>query len=237
MINKHMAKIDKMVFPEQNDTYITAEGSEIDWEKTSIYPLGGMGNLCINLKGRDPQGCIEPSEKENLINNFKESLKKLTDENNQPLIEHLFTKEEVFAGPHLEKAPDLVLYSEKNVLYYYPHLDKLDQPTVSPDIYPYWSGNHDITGIWAAQGPNIKSSHQQNCEIIDLMPTFLHYLNIPIPSDCDGKVVTEIFTEPIANREIHTYNPVPNTQDKGKALSEKEKEELNKRLENLGYLA
>jgi predicted AlkP superfamily phosphohydrolase/phosphomutase len=34
----------------------------IDWPRTRAYSYGNVGQIYLNLKGREPQGCVEPAE-------------------------------------------------------------------------------------------------------------------------------------------------------------------------------
>lgn len=53
--------------------YLKGSGMEIDWTKTKAYALG-FNSLYLNLKDRERQGIIDPSEKEKIINQLKNDL-------------------------------------------------------------------------------------------------------------------------------------------------------------------
>ncbi|NPV51058.1 MAG: hypothetical protein HPY60_07695 [Candidatus Methanofastidiosum sp.] len=58
------------------------------------------------------------------------------------------------------------------------------------------SYTHDVKGIFLSSGPEIKNNQMiEDVKIYDITPTILHILDIPIPSDMDGRVLTEIFEE------------------------------------------
>jgi len=45
-------------------------------------------------------------------------------------------------------------------------------------------------------GEGVKKMERiENVRIIDLAPTILHIMNVPIPNDMDGRVLTECFEE------------------------------------------
>ena len=60
----------------------------------------------------------------------------------------------------------------------------------------------------ATTGPTIpkkqKNQEINSARIIDLAPTILHIMNVPIPNDMDGRVLNEIFEEysELAKRKI-----------------------------------
>jgi arylsulfatase A-like enzyme len=75
---------------------------------------------------------------------------------------------------------------------------------------------------------------------MDVTPTVLHYMDSPVPSDCDGRVVKEVFDSasepyqrPVARRvfdaqEHVALGPHPYVGD--------EQAEIEERLKALGYL-
>lgn len=57
-----------------------------------------------------------------------------------------------------------------------------------------WKAHHALTGILIVKGPGIKKGASiKGAEIVDLTPTILHWMNIPIPIQMDGKVLKGIF--------------------------------------------
>jgi hypothetical protein len=102
------------------------------------------------------------------------------------------------------------------------------------------SGFHTMNGIFLAYGPDIKrDSHIQDPEIIDLTPTILHILGLPIPEDMDGKVLRSIFVpgSETAKREVKFQKPSGKggTGSETKYSSEDE-EKIRARLKALGYM-
>ncbi len=66
------------------------------------------------------------------------------------------------------------------------------------------SADHDHYGIFVANGPDFTSGQIDGARLYDLGPTLLHLYNIPIPSNMDGKVLTEIFS---SKSEASTREP------------------------------
>jgi arylsulfatase A-like enzyme len=44
-----------------------------------------------------------------------------------------------------------------------------------------------------ARGPQIRTGVKVDGRIVDVAPTILHILDVPVPSDMDRRVLTEIF--------------------------------------------
>lgn len=81
---------------------------DVDWSSTRAYSIG-FGAIYINQKGREGQGIVEPgSETERLKAEIAAKMRSWTDdENNEPVVKNVYTKEEIFWGPYAGQMPDL----------------------------------------------------------------------------------------------------------------------------------
>jgi predicted AlkP superfamily phosphohydrolase/phosphomutase len=212
----------------------------INWEKTRAYSFGYQGQIYLNLKNREPQGIIEPDEAYNELR--QEIIEKLGKLNNpsdgKPVVDQVYTKEEVFQGDYTEYAPDLVLvmrglsYNTRPGYEFSTRTGK-----IFSDPLTHESGSHRRQGIFFAAGPDIKPlAHQAGMRLIDVAPTVLHLLDCPIPQDMDGFVLEDILSssrKPTIDQETNQRNDKPVDS---KELSEEEEQEMIDRLKNLGYL-
>jgi len=175
-----------------------------DWRNTKAYLFSQhaywMG-ISINLKGREAEGIVEPGEEyEKLRNYIIRELYNLKDpETGERVIEKALKKEEVYSGPYLNKAPDILVLT-KNQEY-------ISDPGPYGDIFsknPNEIHAHKMNGIFIAYGPDIKRGQIKGAKIIDIAPTILHMMDVPVPEDMDGRVLKEIFKEnsDIARREV-----------------------------------
>jgi len=64
--------------------------------------------IYINLEGKYPRGSVKPEDREIVINRLQRSLESLSI-NGKKVIEQIYRKEEIYEGPFLDQAPDLVL--------------------------------------------------------------------------------------------------------------------------------
>jgi predicted AlkP superfamily phosphohydrolase/phosphomutase len=67
--------------------------------------------IYLNKKGKYPSGHVEKQDEEIILNEIMEIFKNL-DKDGRKVIKRVYRKEEIYHGPYLEKAPDLVLLSE-----------------------------------------------------------------------------------------------------------------------------
>ena len=73
------------------------------------------------------------------------------------------------------------------------------------------------------------------CKIIDLAPTILHILNVPVPADMDGRVLSEALIPELRARVPQVGAAAPATQTQVD-FTEEEQAEVEERLRALGYL-
>jgi len=211
---------------------------DVDWERTKAYAMGNMGYISINLQGREPRGSVKPGDDyRNTLNEIMRSLYDLKDpETGEPIIDHIFLREELYSGPHLSDAPDL-LPVPREFKY---HL-RGDYIFISNHaIEKFWliSGGHRPKGIFAAAGKPVKKGLRvEGKRIMDIAPTILTYMGVPIPFDMDGKPMLDLFAEEFSITQPPQYTePSQELPLDEKILSEEDQEEIRKRLRSLGYV-
>jgi arylsulfatase A-like enzyme len=75
--------------------------------------------------------------------------------------------------------------------------------------------------------------------MIDLAPTILYCLGVPIPDDMDGQVLTDIFTEEFVSAHTIQYTKAPYSEmdkDEDTTYSAEEADLMSQKLKDLGYL-
>ena len=226
--------------------------ASIDWELTSAYADELMGTIRINLKGREPQGIVEPgSEYEHICNQIIHELYRLKDPQTElPIVEKVYKREDLFRGDYVHAAPDLIIKWKDDL---YSPLPSLYAKTKKPEdffgiIEPedtsearmyHTSGDHRQDGIVLIKGIGIKGNyHLQGTRLIDIAPTVLHIMGLPVPSEMDGRVLVEALTEEFLQR-----HPVDDKKSGGSlkdfqkgTYSEEESELIRERLRSLGYV-
>lgn len=233
----YIRKIRRALFPHSGKYLKTfSASSAIDWTQTKAYStLDIEQGISINLRGREPHGIVEPGEEFHAIrNHIKNRLLELTDpEKNQKVIKHVFFQEELFKGRYLSEAPDIVIEPSE---YFY--LGREKEKNLAE--LEWASGDHNRDGILIASGKDIVSGIETSGQkIIDLAPTILYSLSLPIPEDMDGRVLTELFKREflkdnkIVSEKMERKHPVESDH---KDLGETEQKELETKLKGLGYL-
>lgn len=166
---------------------------DIDWQNTRLFASGVSGGICVNLKGRQAQGIVKPGKDyENIREEIMKKLSQWKDpETGKCVIKKNFRREEIYHGIFLEKAPDTIAVPRNNYSFF--NMYGFSSHKSIENTFGN-SGNHTPNGIFIAKGIDIISGKEiKNVEIIDLAPTILHIMDIPIPDHMDGKVLRAIF--------------------------------------------
>lgn len=100
------------------------------------------------------------------------------------------------------------------------------------------SGNHRLHGILVAHGPGMVRVGAELVDpvLIDVGPTLLHALGLPVADDLDGRVLTEMFTYRWRNRHPVDTVPTFGTRDSIPAGPASPPDALVERLRSLGYI-
>ncbi|MEW6416561.1 MAG: alkaline phosphatase family protein [Nitrospirota bacterium] len=214
---------------------------EIDWHKTKAYFNGTTGNIFLNLREREPNGIVDVSEYNNLCNKLQRELVNLKDpETNEKIVAHVYRKEELFNVKNVSIAPDLILTFKRGYSVVGEEISLHNLRDTGEIIVDSnnWSGTHEPEGIFIARGRSFKKGHKvQGTDIIDIAPTLLYLLGVPIPKCMDGKLLKDIFVD-----EFLKSHPVSYTEDNEEIKSETkgyEKSDNKKVLEqlhDLGYI-
>ena len=213
--------------------FINLDLKNIDWSHTKawFYSLSGQ-SIRINLKGREPQGIVDESEYDDLINKITEKLLSLK-HNSKKLIKKVYRANEIYKGSYIENAPDLIVTAEEGYTLQEGFGDEIILPAKQGPAER--SGDHRPEGMFLSYGPSIKRGYRiKGARIYDIAPTILHILGLPIPNDMDGKVLTEIFEE---HSEFAKRKPsyVDSNYYEKKDEREKIKEKIDK-LKKLGKI-
>jgi len=225
--------------------------SSIDWSRTKAYcseVLAATPYIWINLKGEKPEGIVEPSEYPALIDFIIKKLGELKDpRTGERVIRRVYRRDEIFHGPFSGDGADLVIdcWSEDSQLSTEPSFrrDSDKEPLLIHEHRPSgvneWGGTHRLNGILIASGPLFrKGVIVENAKLIDLAPTILHLLDVPVPEDMDGKVLESAFRpEALATHPVRAGAASGTSGiDSRRGYTTGESAKIEERLHALGYL-
>lgn len=221
--------------------------SGIDWQNTRAYAVGNYGNIYLNVKGREPLGIVNAGEEyENLRDEIIRKLGELRDpDSGETILDKVYKKEELYSGPYLEDAPDLIVLWKDFA--YYTRQSVVDEEVLLFEP-PGKFGNrviehsacHRLNGVLIMHGKHLLQGKAMNAHIMDLAPTILYAMGLPVPEDMDGKVLTDAFSNDYLKSHPVQYRKIKETSlRKEKQVATglpEEAETTRERLRDLGYI-
>ena len=98
---------------------------------------------------------------------------------------------------------------------------------------------HGPPGILVVHGPGVRRMRLERAHVLDLFPTILHLLGVPVPEDGDGRVLTEALAPAALARNpvrtVPSWDGVARPAAAAAADADRRDEELEK-LKSLGYI-
>ncbi|MCP4154961.1 MAG: hypothetical protein GY757_44975, partial [bacterium] len=159
---------------------------EIEWENTlASESVQGSHGININVKGRYALGAVKTEDYARVRQEVKAYLRELLNpKTGLPMFSRVEAREDYYSGPHVEKAPDIIV--EPADLRYPPMGDNYWADVVHRD---YQSGWHRSDSFWTASGPQF-GNEKKDATLYDIMPTILDICNMEIPPHLKGESLT-----------------------------------------------
>jgi len=206
----------------------------IDWERTRAFYASVSGrSVYLNVKGRQPRGTVEPgAEYEAVRAQLRELLLSLKDPSTgERIARDVHFREEVYRGPFVEQAPDLVIQEDGRYAYRVDWSERAFAPASQYGVDK--SGSHRRDGILLLHGPSFKGATLEGAALEDVTPTLLAAAGLPAGEEMDGRVLEEALrVPPPAGRASYAAL----RGGKGSSLDAGEEAELAERLKGLGYM-
>lgn len=209
--------------------------------KTKAYcPSTSSQGIFINLKNRDRYGIVEEGDGYNRIRKeIRDKLLALKDEETgKNIFENIYFSEQIYHGPALKYAPDLILSPADGYVLLSSLMNLYSKNLVKVTTS---EGTHHPDGIFIAVDKKIIKNDLRidNTNIIDIAPTILYLMGLSIPSDMDGKVVTSIFKETFLESNPPVFSDVKDDDfetTRDEVFTADDEKQIIDELKGLGYL-
>ncbi len=159
----------------------------IDWSRSVAWGDGGYyGRLFLNVKGREPNGLVEPSRYEEVRDELSAKLEAMPGPDGDRLGTKVFKPQDLY--PEVRGvAPDLLVY-----------FGDLEWRSVGQvgggEIFTYENdtgpdgANHDRTGVFVMAGaPGQATGKRTGLRLIDVGPSILSLYGLPVPEGSEGR--------------------------------------------------
>jgi len=155
--------------------------------KAFAIPSFAEGYIRINLKGREPQGMVDPADYDALCDELSAKLYALREPRTGiPMVSRIVKTREnpLDRNPKLPDPDLMVVWQDEYAT------DVMESPEygrIGP-LPPYRAGSHRSEGFLLATGPGIpQSASLSDGHVLDLAPTILALMGVPIPDHLEGK--------------------------------------------------
>jgi len=216
----------------------------IEWSRTLAYAeeLDYHPSVWLNLRGREPEGVVDPAAYRATRGRVAAALVGWCDEAGRPVVERVWRREELYAGPFVGRAPDLVLelalvdgYSPSCLRSVGPGpaLRRLAPAEHGGGKGRGMNGAHRRDGLFILAGAGVRRAGELGpADIVDVAPTVLALAGEPVPAGLDGRpIAAALDAEPRS-----APDPLADTAPALRPFDDDETRDLEARLAALGYL-
>ena len=214
---------------------------DVDWNRTQAYSLGNVGQIYLNVAGREPNGCVKPGEEyEEIRSRIMERLLELRDPvTKENVVEAVYRREEIYSGDYLDKAPDIVFMPTRLEYFGFGEYE-FGSHKIIEAMERGISGTHRMNGIFLAYGANVEPGIEvTDASLVDLAPTMLHLMSAPIPDHMDGRILQAAISpdfQPLELAEEGAWTADDARPGDDQGLTEEQKRVVAERLRGLGYV-
>jgi predicted AlkP superfamily phosphohydrolase/phosphomutase len=163
-------------------------GSRPDAKKSKALAQRSL-YIYVNLKGRDPEGIVDPKDYETV---------------QQQIIDAMYS----YVDPKTGKRPVSLALSKRDARILGLYGDYVGDVVYA--VYPWFAGQHanilpaaewgtgSLKGLLTFTGPGIKKGFrlERNSGLIDIVPTICYLMNLPLPAQAEGAVIYQILADP-----------------------------------------
>ena len=149
----------------------------------------GICHAHVHLKGRDPEGVVEPEDYGKV---------------QQQIIDALYQ----YVHPKTGTRPVALALSKQDARLLGLYGENMGDVIYA--LYPEFGGQHghilptakwgvgDLGGLFVLNGPGIKQGHrlERTVHLTDLVPTVCYAASLPLPAQAEGAVIYQAFTDP-----------------------------------------
>jgi predicted AlkP superfamily phosphohydrolase/phosphomutase len=166
----------------------------VDWSSTRAWAEGepGWGYVRLNVRGREPQGTVDPDDYRALCDEIAAELVKLENvATGEPAIEAVLHRDDLI-GPHDDSPlPDLIVRWARTHL-----IRAVRHPVagvIEDEMKDFRVTEHNDDGWLVLAGPSVRAGTDiGEARLEDVAPTIIHLMGGAVPDDIEGSVLTDM---------------------------------------------
>ncbi len=184
-INEWLIEQGDLVVKETPQSQVSLEKVDVDWSRTRSWGWGGYyARIFLNIEGREMQGVVKPEDYEKERGSLIERLSSLKGPGEEEWITRIIKPQEYFQELNGDY-PDLMIYFDD---LYWRSAGTLGHGTkylLENDTGPD-DAVHAQDGIYILYDPQNKMNLRKDANILDIAPTILSEMGLPVPKDMRG---------------------------------------------------
>lgn len=189
-INEWLIEQGDLVVKQRPPSPISLEKVEIDWSRSKAWGWGGYyARLFLNIEGREARGIIRPEDYEKERDALMEKLMSIRGPEGEEWKTRLFKPQHYFKEARGDY-PDLMVYFDDLSWRSAGTLGHPTQYLLENDTGPD-DAVHAQDGIYILYDPQGRAKGRKDAHIMDVAPTILQGMGLPVPGDMEGKIITE----------------------------------------------
>lgn len=187
-INEWLIEQGDLVVKEKPSGPMSFDDLDVDWTRTRAWAWGGYyARIFLNIDGREPRGIIPPEDYEKAREDLIDRLQSIMGPDGEPWKTQIIKPQEYF--DELEgDYPDLMVYfddlSWRSAGTLGHGMKYLPENDTGPD-----DAVHAQDGIYILCDPERNRAGISDADILDVAPTVLDLLDIPVPDVMKGKIL------------------------------------------------
>lgn len=201
----------------------------IDWTETTAYSPD-QNVVYLNAANTHPDGTVDAGRAESLGRELEAELREVghpAPDRDEALMTEIHHKEEVFEGPFVAEAPDVVLIADDM------HVTVQTSFTGGTVFARDEWSEHRQFGTLVTAGESFQQVNGvRDRRIVDVFPLVCSLVDVPMPENVDG----DIPTERLASRPDPTFRPSRDETTAPRPYSRAENDDVREQLKSLGYL-
>ena len=216
----------------------------IDWRRTVAFSeeLDYHPSVWLNLRGREPEGTVDPADYDTARDDVARGLLAWRDEAGRAVVRRVWRREELYRGPFVSSAPDLLLELARVDGYTPSCLRSGGRGPAIRRLAPHehgggkgngMNGSHRRHGLFVLAGRGVRAAGELPAvDIVDVLPTLLALGGVPVPEGLDGRPIGAALEAPARLGP----DPVPMPAGRPVGYDGAGEREVRDRLTALGYL-
>jgi predicted dehydrogenase/predicted AlkP superfamily phosphohydrolase/phosphomutase len=197
------ARVAKSLFPRSLNEKLSLKWKTagIAWNQTRAFLIenANEGYIRINLKGREPQGIVEPGREYNeLCEEIRLTCEQMINPiNGRRAARTVYKTDDLYRGPRRSHMPDIIINWDEEAQVTTELLTEkyglARSKYAAWSISPYYTGNHRADAFAVVTGPGVAEGKTvEGTSILDLAPTILSRLGVEPSAHMDGRILSEL---------------------------------------------